>query len=425
MTNAKATTTGGAGSRGFIALLGAMSCGALNDNLLRGALLLAVAMGGGGMWEGALGEGGTGWVTLMLYAPFIVFLGITGQLADRYPRRTIIIISRVLEVALCGLVILAFSLSNLFLACLALVLLAVQSTLFSPAKYGIVPDLVGDEALSKANGLLSMLTNFTIIIGVAASGFLLSIGGAWLGIVMLALACVGLVASLFIPRKAAAQPELKVTMRTITAHVRNLRAMRGTPLVVATVAWCWFYGIGSLIIAIVPNYKGLLQLTDTTAGLLLAAPGVGIAIGGVAAGFGSGNRIRGRLVPLGGGLMSIGLLLLGLVTPTYLSLWILLGFTGVAAGFFVIPILALLQHLPEAGFRARCIGTANFCTYVAMSITAIAYAVLAPRVGTDPQTWFLLCAVLMGGMSIYTFMRREALRVAGLHNSAQSVHANV
>ena len=75
MTNAKATTTGGAGSRGFIALLGAMSCGALNDNLLRGALLLAVAMGGGGMWEGALGEGGTGWVTFMLYAPLHRLLG--------------------------------------------------------------------------------------------------------------------------------------------------------------------------------------------------------------------------------------------------------------------------------------------------------------------------------------------------------------
>ena len=90
-------------------MLVAMSCGAMNDNLLRGALLVAVAVGGTHAWAGELGSGGTGWVTFMLYVPFIVLLGVTGQLADRFPRRTIIIISRVLEVGLSGLAVLAFA----------------------------------------------------------------------------------------------------------------------------------------------------------------------------------------------------------------------------------------------------------------------------------------------------------------------------
>ncbi|MCH2138505.1 MAG: MFS transporter [Phycisphaerales bacterium] len=409
------------GVRGFAALLVAMSCGAMNDNLLRGALLVAVAVGGTHAWAGELGSGGTGWVTFMLYVPFIVLLGVTGQLADRFPRRTIIIISRVLEVALSGLAVLAFALGNLYLACGTLMLMAAQSALFSPAKYGIVPDLVGDAALSRANGLLSMLTNVMIIAGMAVSGLLLEQGGLWLGLAMVVVATTGLCASLCIPRGAAAQPELKFTWRTFSAHIDNLAAMRGTPAMIATISWCWFYAIGSLMIAIIPNYTNVLSLSQAQAGMMLAAPGVGIAVGGLAAGFGSGDRIRGRLVPLGGALMTVGLILLALVPPTQLMLWILLGLTGVAAGLFVIPILSLLQHLPAAGFRARCIGTANFCTYLAMSVSALTYAMLADQVGSDPSLWFLACGLLMGGMSLYTFVKREVLRTAGLHAAAGSV----
>ena len=119
--------------------------------------------------------------------------------------------------------------------------------------------------------------------------------------------------------------------------------------------------------------------------------------------------------------MTVGLLLLAVIKPSYAGLWVLLAFTGIAAGFFVIPILALLQHLPTAGFRARCIGTANFCTYVAMSITAVAYALAAESLGNAPHIWFSVCAVLMGGMTLYAFKHRETLRVAGLHASAGSV----
>ncbi|HJN79660.1 MAG TPA: hypothetical protein QF455_02190, partial [Phycisphaerales bacterium] len=83
---------------GFIALLTTMSCGAINDNLLRGGLLLSVAAGG--MWGGELGEGGTGWITVMLYLPFILLLGVTGQLADRRSKRSIIVWTRIAEVFL-------------------------------------------------------------------------------------------------------------------------------------------------------------------------------------------------------------------------------------------------------------------------------------------------------------------------------------
>lgn len=407
--------------RGFAALLVTMSCGAFNDNLLRGALLLAVPLGDNGLWEGQLGKGGTGWVTVMLYAPFIVLLGITGQMADRWPRQRVILVSRALEVLLTGMVIWAFAAGSLVLACISLVCMAAQSALFSPAKYGIVPDLVVGRDLSRANGVLSMLTNAMIIAGVAAAGFLLVDGGIWIGFVMLGLATLGLAAAFAIPRGTAAEPGLRISVRTFSTHISTIRSMRGTPLMVATLAWCCFYGIGSLIISIVPNYKGPMELSNESAGVLLAAPGVGIAIGGLAAGFGSGDRIRGQLVPVGGALMTIGFALLGLLDLSLTGLWILLCYTGIAAGFFVIPVLALLQHLPEGGFRARCVSTSNFCTYLAMTLTALIYALLAPVTGSDPGLWFLICAALMACVTAWVFLRRDVLMAAGLPEGAQSV----
>ena len=165
--------------RGFKALLVTMTCGAVNDNLLRGALLLSVAEGG--MWGGKLGEGGTGWITVMLYLPFVLLLGVTGQMADRYSKRTIIVWTRIAEVLLAAGVAIAFWFGSFYVTTALFVLLAAQSAFFSPAKYGSVPELVPDARLGWANGLLSLLTNAAIILGVAAAGIMLGAGPVFLG----------------------------------------------------------------------------------------------------------------------------------------------------------------------------------------------------------------------------------------------------
>ena len=378
---------------GFVALLVTMSCGALNDNLLRGALLLSVAAGG--MWGGGLGEGGTGWVTAMLYLPFIVLLGVTGQLADRFPKRTIIVWSRGAEIALAAGVTVGFWLQSLAVVCTFFVLLAAQSAFFSPAKYGSVPELVDDRDLSRANGLLSMLTNLAIILGVAAAGALLSFGPIIVGAAMIGIAVCGLVSSMQIPRRPAAAPMLRVSPRTVTAHFRVLSSMRGSPLLRITLAWCWFYAVGSLVITIVPAWREPLGLDDLSAGALLAAPGIGIGIGGVIAGLGSGDRIIAAFVPCGAAGMTLTFVLLGFMTPTFGTALALLVLCGLFAGFYVIPLLALLQHLPAPAFRARVVGTANFMTYVVMSVTAILFALIAPATTTDPEPWFLVCGGMM------------------------------
>lgn len=393
---------------GFTALLVTMSCGAINDNLLRGALLLSVVEGG--LWGGAFGKGGTGWITVMLYLPFILLLGVTGQLADRCSKRTIIVWTRIAEIGLAVGVTAGFWLQSIWIVCGFFVLLAAQSAFFSPAKYGSVPELVPDHRLSRANGLLSLMTNGAIILGVAVAGLMLSIGPVVLGLAMIGIAAVSLVSSIFIPKSQAADPTLTVSARTFTAHLRVLKRMRGTPLFAATLAWCWFYAVGSLVITIVPLWRGPLDLSDSAAGALLAAPGVGIGIGGMIAGFASGSRIRATYIPVGALGMTTAFVLMGLIARDWWTVFGLLGMMGVFAGLYVVPILAMLQHMPVPTFRARTIGTANFMTYLAMAASAVAFALFAPVIGDDPSTWFLIAAAGMALVFIGSLLQRRVLK---------------
>ena len=81
-------------------------------------------------------------------------------------------------------------------------LMGVQSALFSPAKYGILPELLPERRLPKGNALLEMWTFLAIILGTAAGGLLLDStqGFIWAsGALLTVLAVVGFISSLYVP----------------------------------------------------------------------------------------------------------------------------------------------------------------------------------------------------------------------------------
>ncbi|MCB1036409.1 MAG: DUF503 family protein, partial [Acidobacteria bacterium] len=63
-----------------------------------------------------------------------------------------------------------FLAGNLWITLFAMLLLAIQSSFFGPAKYGMIPELVGDRDLSQANGTINMATNIAVIAGTLAAG---------------------------------------------------------------------------------------------------------------------------------------------------------------------------------------------------------------------------------------------------------------
>lgn len=385
---------------GFSALIVTQFFGAANDNIMKGVLAFAVAAGG--VWASSLGDGGQGWVGLCLTLPFIAFSGWAGQIADRTSKRDLTVGLKIAEVGVVAVAAAAFLLGSVWLAVFAMVLLATQSAFFGPAKYGMIPEVVRDARLSGANGTINLFTNLAIIAGTVAAGPIYDAfapdsdaargGLAWLpGAALLAVAVLGVVASLGLPRLRAATPDLRFDWNPVGTYWRSLREMARGPLLAATFAWSFFYLIGMLVLLILPDYKDLLGTSAAVAANLLGVVAIAIGVGSLLAGVLSGRSIRPMLVPIGGLGMAISMTALAFAPRDAVTVGVLLLPLGLAAGFYIVPLQAMLQKLSPQECRGRFLGTANAISFVASSGGSVVFLVCR-RSGLPADRVFLVAA---------------------------------
>src|SRR5262249_29269357 len=184
--------------RGLQPFLWSQFLGAFNDNLFKIVISLvavhAAAHAGSGRELSLVGA--------VFILPFLLFSGYAGQLADVHSKRQVLIVTKSLEIGTTALGLLAFAAGRLELTYAVLFLLAVQATFFSPAKYGILPEILPDRDLSRANGVLEMSTFVAIVAGTALGGYLFEAwrGHLWLiGVLVVGVAVAGTAASFGLP----------------------------------------------------------------------------------------------------------------------------------------------------------------------------------------------------------------------------------
>ena len=147
-----------ANKRGFSGHLISQACGAVNDNFFRNTFAFVAAASVGGAQKPAL-------LGLVFMLPMVLLQPLGGFFADRIPMHRYIRFLRGSEFILILIGILALYLSNFPLMLVSIFLLGAQSALYAPAKYAIVPQLVDDHHLERANGQLQALTTVAIISG--------------------------------------------------------------------------------------------------------------------------------------------------------------------------------------------------------------------------------------------------------------------
>lgn len=394
-------------TRGYTGLMVSQAAGAVNDNLLKGALWLLVVSPN--MWAGALGPAGTGWVSLALTFPFIIFLGFAGQLADRHSKRSMIVLVRASELPIVLMIAVGFWSSSFWLTFTGFLLIATQSAFFNPPKWGMIREVSGTKRLSQANGLMVLVTNVAIITAMGVAGFLLDGGGWKIGAVMIVVAIIGLLAALFITPLEPADPGRDWQWNPFRRYWSDFRAMQGGPLYPAVWAWSFFYFIAILVITIIPDLQQSLGVDKGAVSLLLGAAALGIGVGCAVAGLCSGSRIRIGMVPWGAGGLSAAWLLLGLLPLHYATVLSLLLIGGFAAGFFIVPLQAMQQRLAPPSMRARYIASANAMSYVLMSLAALVYIALI-HLGMQSQHVFFVCSGCSLILLVAFLARPDALR---------------
>jgi acyl-[acyl-carrier-protein]-phospholipid O-acyltransferase/long-chain-fatty-acid--[acyl-carrier-protein] ligase len=197
--------------------------------------------------------------------------------------------------------------------------------------------------------------------------------------------------------------------------------MAKTRLLMVMMAWGYFYLLAGIALFIIPEYTVILSVTRFEASLLLGVMGIAIGIGCVLAGLISGHRIEPRLIPLGAFGLTLFFFLLAIqptrtaensLTGSALAVlmskesWFIFG-AGISAGFYIIPLQALLQYLSPDDERGRFLGTANAVSFAFMTGSALIYKVVAPLFPDNPQQIFMVCAVLMlAGVSFFLYRLR-------------------
>ena len=139
---------------------------------------------------------------------------IAGQIAEKLEKQRLIVITTTMEIVIMSLAAVGFLLQNLPVLLVALFCTGVQSTLFGPVKYSVLPAILKPEELTGGNGLVEMGTSISILCGMIAGGMIFQVAGAHgpqaAAIAIVLLAVLGNVLSRMIPRMDAGAPDLKV-----------------------------------------------------------------------------------------------------------------------------------------------------------------------------------------------------------------------
>ncbi len=297
-------------SRRFAPLFWAQFCAALNDNVLKNALVIMLLYG-------ATTGHGDALVTVagaVFIFPFFILSGLGGELADKFVKSVVARRIKFAEIFAAGFAALGFFTHSIPLLFVALGLFGICAALFGPVKYAMLPDQLSVGELATGNALVEGATFLAILIGTIAGGLLVSssthMGWVTSAIMLLALASWGFASR--IPHTTPSAADLAVTANPWTSTIRLLKSLHAEPrLWDGMVIVSWFWLAGAVVLSLLPALiKGIVGGTEAVVTLCLAIFAIGIAVGSLFAAQLSHVRPNLALVP-------IGAIIMGIVWPRY------------------------------------------------------------------------------------------------------------
>ena len=402
--------------------------GALNDNLVKAAIVVFAALSvpadqaaTTGLMAGAL-----------LMAPFVLFSGWAGILADRCEKARLIRMVKWSELGLAVAATAAMA-SGSLPAMLAVIFgLGAQSAFFGPLKLGWLPERLRPDQLVAANGHLDTATFLAILGGTVAGGLLAGPATlVWVGAAAIVLALAGLGFAHMLPVEQAADPDLAVPANPLAGNRDILKALFADRVAGrAALLDCWFWAAGAVYLGTLPAFLqerlggGQVLLTA-----VMALFATGIGAGAITAARRLKGEISTRLLLPASALIAAaafglwagfdalapGAGLAGLfASPSGLVVAACLFTVAFAGGLFAIPLKAVIQSRAGAGERARVMAGFNLLSSLGVVLASLAMSG-AVALGLGLSQIFLataLSALLALACSI-AFFPRPALKALG------------
>jgi len=399
--------------RGFWALIVTQFQGAFSDNALKWLVISLIA---GMDFSGEKRDQLVGIVGALFALPFIVFSMTGGFLADRFSKCAVTIGVKLFEILVMFVALAGLATNHLYVTISGVFLMGVHSAIFGPSKYGLLPELLPEKKLSWGNGVIELGTFLAIIGGTVAGGWLcktFSADPGWSGVILIALAVIGLFTSFGITPVPAADPQKKFRANFVGELWTQIKIIRrDRPLWLAVVGNTYFFALGALIQFLIVIYaKDVLNVDDPAkASYLQAAIAIGIGLGSFAAGYLSGGKIETGLIPLGAVGLTVCAALLGRNGLSFGEVAACLSALGFFGGFFIVPISAMLQHRPAREQKGGVLAAVNLLSFVGIFLASGIFYLCASVLKLAAPQIFLIVAIATLAATIYLlFLLPDAL----------------
>ncbi|HEX5755004.1 MAG TPA: MFS transporter, partial [Arenimonas sp.] len=324
--------------------------------------------------------------------PYLLFSDYAGQLADRFSKRSVLIVVKSFEIIVMVSAVAAFWLADMRALLVVAFFMGTQAALYSPAKYGSLPELLPDRDISRGNALIEMTTFLAIILGSVLGGLIYQAFHdrmPMIGMIELVIAIVGTACAFGIGRTPPGRAGRRFSWNpvgTIAPGLRILHRNRRLWLTVLGLSYFWFIGalVQKLFSVFAVETLGIPATDGVPIGLLGAAIAVGIGIGSLVAGRLSGHKVELGLVPIGAIGIAGGALALASIESSYAATMTCLALLGFFGGFYSVPLNAMLQQKADEDKRGQLIAANNVMNTLGILLAAGAM-VLAGFVHASPN----------------------------------------
>jgi acyl-[acyl-carrier-protein]-phospholipid O-acyltransferase/long-chain-fatty-acid--[acyl-carrier-protein] ligase len=362
-------------------------------------------------------------VNALILLPFVLLFSPAGFLGSRYAKPKVLEYAALFAVGITLLITASYAVGWFWGAFALTFVLAAQSALYSPAKYGLIKELVGSEKLAVANGVVQALTVVSILAGALIYSYFFEmrydaslktpseIVGAMvpLGWLLVAASVTEYLLARKLARTVKLEAEAKDSRFSFRAYRKldslksNIALLRKSEAIwLSVIGLSILWGIAQTVAAVFGELlKARTGIVDTvTAQGLLALSGVGVIVGSLFAGRMSRNYIETGLVPLGAAGVAFSLAALA-STATTGAMGTALFFFGFFSGILMVPLNALIQFAAPQGALSRILAGNNFMQNVAM-LLFLALTLIAALYGAHAHHMLQLAAWVATAGMLYT-----------------------
>ncbi len=350
----------------------------------------------------------------MLVIPFILFSPMAGKLSKIYEKRSIMIWGKMAEMPIMLIAIGGFYWHNLYIVMVAVLLMGLQSALFSPAKYGLIRDIRGVDGISFGTGYMEMLTFVGVLLGTVLAGFLSDhYGIEWVGAILLFIAFIGWLTSRMIRADESpvmeSQPTALNFVSFIIKQYKVAKNFEGVNYAVFGLSMFWL--IGSLIqMNISMHGKNVLGESDTVTGLIMSVAAIGIAAGAILSGWLSGKHVHLGYVFIGSIGLGLSMLATIIINPSTYYFMVMIFFTAFFAGFYKIPLNAHIQDKVKGRLLGDILGYLNIMVFIFILFSAGLFELFNQLSGKNTMIIFGFIAICSIFVGVYFFFRVDGVK---------------